>query len=90
MRVVNDTRPFLESYEGMAYSYKSILGIENVTQSPRARILEFKELSSYDKIPFINKARSFIIGCINGRVKGTIFFGVADNQKGNLLHLNFF
>ena len=36
--------------------------------------------------PFIERCAQFIIGCLNARVYGTIYFGVADNKanEGNL------
>ena len=79
-------RPFMSDFSGKVYPHGAKFGIENVTSSPNARCLEFKELAMYEEKAFINKARVFIVACINGRVNGTIAFGVADSRKGKNSH----
>ena len=67
----------------MKYVKGKIIGIENASSmSPLERSMEFKDSrTGFDPDWFVSKLRVYAVACINARINGTMYFGVADDKS---------
>ena len=69
----------------LAYEPGAVLPCERAgTVGSDQRSIEFKRLDCrFQDIqePFINRCAPFVIGCLNARTIGTIYFGVAGKEE---------
>uniref|UniRef100_A0A8W8JFE0 Schlafen AlbA-2 domain-containing protein n=1 Tax=Magallana gigas TaxID=29159 RepID=A0A8W8JFE0_MAGGI len=86
-------RKFKESTENVKYQVGSILNQPECGGKVSSRALEFKSLftciknkKEYRFIKFQTETLKFASACLNSRVNGTIYFGVADSVGKEYLH----
>lgn len=68
----------------LSYAPGAVLPCERAgTVGSEQRSIEFKRLDCpFEDIeePFISRCAPFVIACLNARINGTIYFGVAGNE----------
>lgn len=77
-------RRFLQPLDpDLRYVKGSIIGIENASSlSPLERSMEFKDSrTAFNSEWFVAKLSKYAVACINARINGTIYFGVADDKS---------
>lgn len=86
-------RKFKESTENVKYQVGSILNQPECGGKVSSRALEFKSFKNciknkkeYRFIKFQTETLKFASACLNSRVNGTIYFGVADSVGKEYLH----
>ena len=77
-------RRFLQPLDNsLKYVRGRIIGVENASSlSPLERSMEFKDSrTGFDPDWFVSKLRIYAVACINARINGTMYFGIADDKS---------